>query len=218
MPYLEIVLGIMKIFMDWDWEDPWISFFLALGLFIVIFYAVIILISIFSYVFSSLGLYKIAQRRHHPNPWMAWIPYASLYLYAALIDQDLVVGKKTIRNFPVWNVVYPFIIAVAYISLQIFASFSIIGTNTGGLIGSLAGSLLGLVLTGVSLTIYIYVRYRFYKKYRLDQVALFTVLSALVPLAEPIIIFIISRNPFVGEAAEGTPPPAPAPNTYPPTY
>ena len=195
-----------------DYYDNLVNWLIGLWAILVIFLAICAVIALISYIFQSLGMYKIAQRRHYPNPWMAWIPYANMYLYAVLIDQDLVVGKRTIRNFPVWYTVYPFIISGASIVLQIIAIVPIIGWIIGGLGG--------LACWVASVTFSVYVKYRFYKKYRLDQATLFTVLSFLVPLAEPFIIFNMSRKPFVGEAVTGTPPPppTPAPNVYPPTY
>ena len=184
------------------------DFFIAFWAVIVVILVICSIIGIISYVFRSLGLYKIAQRRYYPNPWMAWIPYANTYLYAVLIDQDLVVGKKTVRNFPVWYLVYPFIIGMVSFVLQLIVIIPIIGWIIGGL-GGLACSVASLVIR-------IYVLYRFYKKYRADQVTLFTVLSALVPLAETFILFYISRKPFVGEAVDGTPPPQPTLDS--PTY
>ena len=196
-----------------DYYNSALNYIIAIWAVLMIVIAIVAVIGIISYVLQSLGMYRIAQRRNHHSPWMAWVPYANLYLYAELIDRDLVVGNNTVRNFPVWYTVYPLIISAASVILQIIAMIPIVGWVFGGL-GMLACS-------AASITISTYVKYRFYKKYRLDQVTLFTVLSALVPLAEPIIIFTISKNPFVGEAVTGTPPsppPAPAPNTYPPTY
>lgn len=193
-----------------DYYNDMINFIIAIWAVMVVIFAIAAVIGIISYVFRGIGLYKIAQRRCHPNPWMAWIPYANMYLYAELIDRDMVVGNRTIRSFPVWYTVYPFIVSAASVLLQIIAIIPIVGWIFGGLGG--------LACSAASITISVYVKYRFYKKYRLDQVTLFTVLSALVPLAEPIIIFTISRNPFVGEAVTGTPPQPPAPNTYPPAY
>ena len=45
------------------------------------------LIGIVGYVFLALGLYAIAQRRGLPNPWLAWIPVANVWLLGSISDQ-----------------------------------------------------------------------------------------------------------------------------------
>ena len=170
------------------------SLFLTIWAIFMMFFAVAVVFAILSYVLYSIGLSRIAQRRQHPNPWMAWIPFASIYLYAILIDRDLVVGKKKIQNFPVWYLVTPFIIAFAAIVFQMISMIPLLGILIG-----FAGS---LACSAAIITMQVYVKYRFYKKYRYDKAVMYSVLSSLVPLAEPIIMLIISKNEFNGEGAD----------------
>ena len=45
------------------------------------------LIGIATYVFSSLGLFTIAQRRGIHHAWLSWIPVGNLWVLGALSDQ-----------------------------------------------------------------------------------------------------------------------------------
>lgn len=51
-----------------------------------------------AYIFMSLGLFTIAQNRRIPNPWLAWIPVANLWLLGCISDQYRYVTKAEQRN------------------------------------------------------------------------------------------------------------------------
>lgn len=58
-------------------------------------------ISVAAYVLQSLALYRIAKRRGTTDkPWLAWIPYANVWLLGLISDQyqTVVRGKKTSRR------------------------------------------------------------------------------------------------------------------------
>jgi hypothetical protein len=47
----------------------------ALGIFTIIYFVLIITF----YILQSWGLYMISKKLKDPYPWMAWIPFLSLY-------------------------------------------------------------------------------------------------------------------------------------------
>jgi hypothetical protein len=51
------------------------------------------LISLAVYVFTALSLYTIAARRGIKNPWLAWIPYANVWLLGCIADQYRAVAR-----------------------------------------------------------------------------------------------------------------------------
>ena len=61
---------------------------LAVGviLIVLLIYLVIMGIGLASYIMNALALYKIADRRKIPNPWMAWLPFTSDWLIGSIVD------------------------------------------------------------------------------------------------------------------------------------
>ena len=53
---------------------------------------------IFSYVFTALSLYTIAQRRGIKNPWMAWVPVLNYWILGSISDQYRYVVRGQVRN------------------------------------------------------------------------------------------------------------------------
>lgn len=51
-----------------------------------------------AYIFMSLGLFTIAQNRRIPNPWLAWIPLANLWLLGCISDQYCYVALGQEQN------------------------------------------------------------------------------------------------------------------------
>ena len=164
--------------------DFWEILFASSLIFVLLAIVLIALvIALVEYIITAFSLYKIAKRHGHSDPWMAWVPYASNYLFADLIGKEIRVGSMTIRNFPVWYVVYPFIITAISGVASIFSIIPFIGWIVGGLIS--------FAVLGLSVVVQVYVTYLFFKKYATEKATVYTVLSAVVPLAQPIILFII---------------------------
>lgn len=61
---------------------------LALGVVAVmlLIYLLVFGIAVANYIMNSLGLYKIAERRQIPNPWMAWLPFTNDWLVGSIAD------------------------------------------------------------------------------------------------------------------------------------
>lgn len=55
-------------------------------LIVLLLYLVIMGIGLASYIMNALALYKIADRRQIPNPWMAWLPFTSDWLIGNIVD------------------------------------------------------------------------------------------------------------------------------------
>lgn len=71
-----------------DFED-FMSLLTASGLliFFLVMMGIIFLLVIGFYVLRSIALYKIAKKLGYPDPWLAWIPYASTYLMFVLPEK-----------------------------------------------------------------------------------------------------------------------------------
>lgn len=49
-------------------------------------YLIIAGIGLASYIMNAIALYKIADRRQIPNPWMSWLPFTSDWLIGSIVD------------------------------------------------------------------------------------------------------------------------------------
>jgi len=151
-------------------------------IFFVVMFGVLLIGAVF-YVLESFGLYKIAKRHGHADPWMAWVPYANRYLFASLIGKELQIKNTTLKHFPIYYVVFPFALQFVVAVSMFFSIIPIIGWIFSGLISFLAIAFSSLA--------HAYVMYVFFKKYKPDQAVLFTVLSIMISSAFSVILFII---------------------------
>lgn len=56
------------------------------------------LINLAVYIFAGLGLYTIAKRRGIHNPWLAWVPYANVWLLGCISDHYRHVVRNEVKN------------------------------------------------------------------------------------------------------------------------
>ena len=71
------------------------------GVFFLIYLVTMLLtfgFSIAMYVLQALGMYRIANRRGIPNPWLAWIPVAQMWTLGSISDQYQYVAKGKVKN------------------------------------------------------------------------------------------------------------------------
>ncbi|MEG0074771.1 MAG: hypothetical protein RR310_03860 [Eubacterium sp.] len=128
------------------------------------------LLPIALYIFSSLGLYTMAQIKGLDYPWLAWIPFVKLFIVGELINEKVYFGSFAI---PLAQVILP----ISAVCSGAFATIPYIGW-----------------LIGIAFLVYNYVAYyRFYKLYNADSAILFLVLSIIFPFMLSIFPFII-RN------------------------
>ena len=66
-----------------------------LGILVILF---AVLIGIAYYVFYSLMLYNLAQKKFIDHAWLAWIPYANLYLLGQIAGSMNLFGKLRIEK------------------------------------------------------------------------------------------------------------------------
>lgn len=50
------------------------------------------------YIFTGLGLYTIAKRRGIHNPWLAWVPFANMWLLGTISDHYQSVANGKVRR------------------------------------------------------------------------------------------------------------------------
>ena len=56
------------------------------------------LVALLGYVFASLAIYTIAQRRGIKKAWLAWIPVVNVWILGSISDQFRYVTKGEVKN------------------------------------------------------------------------------------------------------------------------
>ena len=209
------------------------------GVFFLIYLVIMLLtfgFSIALYVLQSLGMYRIASRRGIPNPWLAWIPVASMWTLGSISDQYQYVAKGKVKNRR--KVLLGLQIAMAacgilIIVLAIFLTASVVqseltetsvnmdmGLNVevsnadigmdglGSILGMVAVYLAMLTLA-IVMTVFTYIAcYDLFASCRPDNAAMFLVLSIFFNVTLPFFIFAV-RNKDLGMPPRRQQPAAP---------
>jgi len=117
------------------------------------------------YVLSSLGLMKIAQSKGIENSWLAWIPFANLYIMGKIVGPF-----KLIIDISKPEVVLPILVLCSVIPLI-------------GFLCSIAGMIL-----------YYGVLYNIYSQYKQKSAQTMLILSILLFFMSPIYLFNIGQE------------------------
>ncbi|MDD4296049.1 MAG: hypothetical protein PHC69_03725 [Ruminiclostridium sp.] len=128
----------------------------ALAIFGVIFGFIFILIAIAFYIFFSLALFKLAQRRGIEMAWLAWIPIAQMYIVG------LMVKKVNISSFEIPK-------------LEIVLPAAMLGAWILGMI-----PFIGIIFTLAFYALILIVLYNLYNQYVPEKAMTYTLLSILV--------------------------------------
>jgi len=169
--------------MNTYYNEQTIGLLFGIYVFLIILIGILFVCGIVSHFLMAYSLNRIAKRHGHPHPSIAWFPYAQNFLYADLIGKEIQIGSFQLRHFPVFFVVAP----------VIWQWLSSILSSMSGILPPiiLLFYLLSLLMSCFFIVLKTYTLYLFFKKYKKDKAVLYTVLSAIVPFAGPIIFFII---------------------------
>ena len=183
------------------------------------------LLSIATYVLSSLGLYTLASRRGIGNAWLSWVPVLNIWIIGSLSDQYQYVVKGKVKSkrksLLVLNIVN-MLIALVMVGICIFmvvelVTSSVYSASEDEMLAVAMGSLFGILglllpLCGVAIATAVLrymALYDIYTSMDPGNSVLFTVLSILFSVTEPFFLFF-NRN-----KDDGMPPKKPAPQQYP---
>lgn len=73
---------------DYSGLDPEITGLAAATFALIITLGIFLVLIIINYIYTSLTLYKIAQKLNVDKPWLAWIPIVKVYLLLVLGDMN----------------------------------------------------------------------------------------------------------------------------------
>lgn len=184
------------------------------GIILIIYLVILLFASIFgiiSYILTSLGTYTIANRRGIKNAWLAWIPVGSTWIMGCISDQyqQVAKGKNTRRRIT---------LLVTY-AVTMGASF-IVGIISGilefvpdAMVLAMVMLVVALAMLGVAIAysvLFYFCLYDLYASCKPESGVLYIVLTILVSITTPFLIFSC-RNKDQGM-------PAPQPQYQPPVY
>lgn len=69
------------------------TFLVAMGVYLAFF-----LYSIGAYILSSFGMYTIAMRRGIHHPWLAWVPFGNVWILGSIADQYQYVSLGQVKS------------------------------------------------------------------------------------------------------------------------
>ena len=179
----------------------------ALMIFLVIFYAIILLIGLVFYIFQSIALHKMAKLRNIPHSWLAWIPYGNVWIIGSISDhyQQVVKDRTTNRRKILLGLAIAAGVTVAVMYVLIFVMT--FGVEAMGLDADTMSLLLILVMFGFELVlialaitsvVFQYISlYDVYTSCAPDSAVLCLVLTIVVSGAGAIALFI-NRNKTLG--------------------
>ena len=171
------------------------------------------LLSIASYVLTSMALYTLADRRGIQKAWLSWVPVLNMWIIGSLSDQYRYVVKgqykskrKILLLLNLLSLLIGITMAVIGVVLAVeMASKFMYGVWNMLLAGKMMGPVLcmaglALILAGLAIAITV-IRYMalydIYKSMDPSNSILFLVLSILVQVTEPFFLFF-SRNKDAG--------------------
>lgn len=145
--------------------------FIGLGIILLVIGLVVVLLVILSYIFQSIALYKLAATNNVANPWLAWIPFASMYILGKLGFEIYASDEKKNEAF----------------------TWILLGSSVATLVlDGLAG------LAGISVLVFsTWAYYNIFNKINNRNCVLFTVLTALFGIGGWILFF--NRKNFKNE-------------------
>lgn len=174
---------------------------------LAIFYLIIVLLSlalsVVIYIFHSLGLYTIANRRGIHHSWLAWLPVGNLWLLGSIADQYQYVVKGKIKNRR--KVMLGLSIAVFAVYILCFVGGIVTGIITGfsddseavgvGLVLVLVLLLVAIFVIAIVLSVFQYISYHnLFASCNPNNADLFLVLSIVFPVTLPFFVFACRKK------------------------
>ena len=180
----------------------------AEGIFTVVFVGVFLFIylamfglMITGYVFQSLGMYRIAQRRGIHRPWLAWIPVANSWLLGSISDQYQYVTRQKVTKRRLTILILEIAMIVIYVGMLVsmFAMmFSMDASATAmdgfGIVLVMLGGMFLLLGVAIAALVFAYLAcFDLFRSCRPQNEVIFLVLSIVIPITLPFFIFACSN-------------------------
>lgn len=199
---------------------------ILIGAILMVFLLFAAIWGIISWVFTSIGMYTIAQRREIRHPWMAWVPYLNAWILGSISDQyRYVVKGKITRRRVALLVTVALSFAVSFLSGFTDAVLGFAEeTQSMSILITLVFALVSLVVSLVHAVFYYMALYDLYKSSDPRHDALYLVLSILLGVVTPFLIFAcrnkeggmpVRKADYEARMRQNQPPMEPLPPTRP---
>ena len=165
-------------------------------------------IGIVTYIFTALALYTIAKRRCISKPWLSWIPVVNVWVLGSLSDQYRYVvrgenksKRKTLLVLSIIGNALAFVFFAMVIWLVVrLIMVTAVGQNPESMVVPLVGAAITILpLLGVAIALAIVQYMALYDVYTScdpQNNVLFLVLSILIPVTQPIFLFVCRQKDF----------------------
>ena len=205
----EYVMPYDNTFSSTSGLDTFFSIFMTVYLIAL---AVILIVAVVNYVFKSLALYTLAKRMGKANPWLAWIPFARVYLQGELAE-TIPLKTKAITRPGIWLLVVPLVLDAIMIALYVVLVLILgVGTALIGVSNSSGGTgitmmfaifigvmyvIIAVIKTAVTKTFYAMVDFQIIGRFTSRNMAIIhSVLGLFIPLYEAICLFVMRNKEF----------------------
>lgn len=183
-----------------------------LGIYLIIL-SVMLIFYIVGYIFKGIGMYQIAKRQGMDCPWLAFVPFARVYLQGELAG-EVQIKTKSIRNPGIPLLAIPFIGgAINFIFYILFWIVGFAGIMRGSMHSSSfsigTGLIMGMLIVGViwfvAMVIYaavykgfgIVVNHQIYAQFTTKNMSiLHAVFGKFVPMYEDFCFFAMRNKDF----------------------
>ncbi len=159
---------------------------------IVIFLAIAISLTV--YVFYAISLYTLANKRGMKNTFLAFIPIANTYFLGKITD-DICRTMNQKTNYAQKLLVFNIISVAASIILSPLLLVAGLLRNVAVLLVVVMLFYLLILLANVCYLVFFYIAlYKIYKEYAPNNAVLFEIISIIVNISHPFILFAIRNN------------------------
>ena len=177
---------------------------IALVIFLII-SGIYLLVSFFlSYIFSSIGIYKIMEKRNIPNAFLAWIPIANMWALGSVYDD--IKKKETGQSDPKFRIILLAVNLVPTLSTRILNSNPIY-TFQGNIRFSLdLGSTITFAAFIASIVLYLMCLKKIFDVYAPNKSSYFTlsvlfttIFVLIAPFIPGLLVYKASKNHLESE-------------------
>lgn len=174
----------------------WVGILIIMGIGILILcFALIFAVVCTFYILQSIGLYRMAKKLGHDSPWLAWIPFANIYLMFILPKhsfEPLIIRTEIISRVKAFWI-YMGVTFGASIMASVFSIF--LDVPILGILCSSIAVLLDLLMI-FAIIIFQYPLYRdllelFFTK---ESASVCAIIGIIFPMALSIILFIAGKR------------------------
>ncbi len=171
---------------------------IVLGVMLV-FLGIVLLCCLVGWIFSSVGLHKVAKRRGIAHAWLAWLPFGREWVLGSVSDQyqHLIQGKITARRRILLILeVATILVCIAYVVASVVSTFiTVNGDNVG--LSLLLPAVPYLLFIGVyiaTMVFYHICNFDLYRSCNPQNAVVFLVLGIVLPVCQPFFYFACRKK------------------------